>query len=44
MSRLWPDTHPDVDRLRVGWLRHMPAWHKMALSWPKQLSPEGVSA
>lgn len=31
MSTLWPDTHPDIERLQVERLRQMPAWRKMAL-------------
>ena len=31
MSSLWPDTHPDLERLQVERLRQMPAWGKMAL-------------
>jgi hypothetical protein len=31
MSTLWPDTHPDVERLQVERLRQMPAWRKVAL-------------
>ena len=31
MSALWPDTHPEVERLQIERLRQMPAWRKMAL-------------
>jgi len=31
MSSLWPDTHPDVERLQVERLRQMPGWRKLAL-------------
>ena len=31
MSTLWPDTHPDIERLQVERLRQMPTWRKMAL-------------
>jgi hypothetical protein len=31
MSTLWPDTHPDIERLQVEQLRQMPTWRKMAL-------------
>jgi hypothetical protein len=31
MSTLWPDTHPDVERLQIERLRQMPGWRKMAL-------------
>jgi hypothetical protein len=31
MSTLWPDTHPDVERVQVEGLRQMPSWRKMAL-------------
>ena len=31
MSTLWPDTHPEVERLQVERLRQMPTWRKMAL-------------
>jgi hypothetical protein len=31
LSTLWPDTHPDMERLQVERLRQMPTWRKMAL-------------
>ena len=31
MSTLWPDTHPDIERLQIERLRQMPTWRKMAL-------------
>ncbi|MDD3826976.1 MAG: hypothetical protein PHY79_13490 [Anaerolineae bacterium] len=31
MSIIWPDTHPDLERLQVERLRQMPTWRKMAL-------------
>lgn len=31
MSTLWPDTHPDIERFQIEWLRQMPSWRKMAL-------------
>jgi hypothetical protein len=31
MSTLWPDTHPDIERLQVERLRQMPSWRKVAL-------------
>jgi len=31
MSTLWPDTHPDIERLQVERLRQMPTWRKMVL-------------
>lgn len=31
MSRFWPDTHPDIERMQFERLRQMPAWRKMAL-------------
>jgi hypothetical protein len=31
MSTLWPDTHPDIERLQVERLRQMPTWRKMWL-------------
>jgi len=31
MTRLSPDTHPDIERLQIQRLRQMPAWRKMAL-------------
>jgi hypothetical protein len=31
MSALWPDTHPDIERLQVERLRQMPTWRKMWL-------------
>lgn len=30
-SRLWPDTHPDIERMQIERLRQMPSWRKMAL-------------
>lgn len=31
MSTLWPDTHPDIERLQVERLRQMPSWRKATL-------------
>ena len=31
LSTLWPDTHPDIERLQIERLRQMPTWRKMAL-------------
>jgi len=31
MSALWPDTHPEVERLQIERLRQTPDWRKMAL-------------
>jgi hypothetical protein len=31
MDPRWPDTHPEVERLQIAGLRHMPTWRKAAL-------------
>ena len=31
MTILWPDTHPDLERLQLEQLRQMPAWRKLGL-------------
>ena len=31
MSTLWPDTHPEIERLQVERLRKMPSWRKVTL-------------
>ena len=31
MSALWPDTHPEVERLQIERLRQTPDWRKMEL-------------
>jgi hypothetical protein len=31
MSTLWPETHPDIERLQVEQLQQMPTWRKVAL-------------
>jgi hypothetical protein len=31
MITLSPDTSPEIEEFQIHWLRHMPAWRKMAL-------------
>jgi hypothetical protein len=31
MSTLWPNTHPEIERLLVEGMRQMPTWRKMEL-------------